>query len=653
MKKATLAASLLLLPFLTPLNALGRGVSPWLPLNLDPSLERQIERVLVLADQPVLRRPIAAATVLNALPAACKKDVVLCDQVRRYLRVYMQDFGVTHASIEGAAASGSDRPIPNRYGTMSSSAWAASASAYWQPDDRVLVTAGVVANPEETIASGSLVSLGYDFAQLDIGYRPHWLSPFSSSSMLISTQAPTMESVTLSNYRPLTRFGLQYELFAARLSKSDRILFQGSETSGRPNLAGIHVGIEPATGWSLSVNRLMQYGGGGRPNRSFLDVVEALVRPGQADNAPGQDGQFGNQVGSVTSSFIFPGRTPFSVYFEYGGEDTSRGGSTNFGNASLSAGIRFPRVWRNFDLTVEASEWQNAWYVNTIYRDGLTNEGHVLGHWGGDERQMDDGVGAQSQMVRLGWDAPFGGVVELQYQTLANESYGAVDYEREHDLTLRYSRPWRQFEVGAEVFAGRDVFGESFSRLAAFFRYTGFDSRTARLASLDSNAAEPADPTAEVFVETGAFAYQVRIDPDEGAPTVKSGNKISPHIAVGVRRAVSDRSDLGARVELDDIDGDLLVAVRAVDYRYRFRNPLALSVFVGAARLNKETPAIGLYVGTGLQWRDVLPGWDAGVDLRFVQNAARDRLLPSDPAGIRPDIFHDVLGATLNVTRRF
>ena len=59
-----------------------RGVSPYLPLQMSPEIERQIERLLILADQPVMQRPIAAATVLGALPRACERDVVLCQAGR-------------------------------------------------------------------------------------------------------------------------------------------------------------------------------------------------------------------------------------------------------------------------------------------------------------------------------------------------------------------------------------------------------------------------------------------------------------------------------------------------------------------------------------------------------------------------------------------
>ena len=62
-------------------------------------------------------------------------------------------------------------------------------------------------------------------------------------------------------------------------------------------------------------------------------------------------------------------------------------------------GINFPRLWRRLDLTYEASEWQNGWYVHGIYLDGLTQDGDVLGHWGADERVFEDAVGAQTHML--------------------------------------------------------------------------------------------------------------------------------------------------------------------------------------------------------------------------------------------------------------
>src|SRR5499427_9871280 len=87
-----------------PLRA--RGVSPYLPLNLDPEVEREVERVLILGDRPVTARPIPAAMVLDALPKACAIDPVLCRRVRRALKRYMQDSALEFASAEASAVNG-------------------------------------------------------------------------------------------------------------------------------------------------------------------------------------------------------------------------------------------------------------------------------------------------------------------------------------------------------------------------------------------------------------------------------------------------------------------------------------------------------------------------------------------------------------------
>src|SRR5882762_3132068 len=99
--------------------AMADGVSAYLPLNLEPEMERQIERVLILADEPILKRPFAVALVELALPKACEVDKPLCDKVKKYLERYSRDYGVTHASATGSARRGADVFLPNQYGLSS------------------------------------------------------------------------------------------------------------------------------------------------------------------------------------------------------------------------------------------------------------------------------------------------------------------------------------------------------------------------------------------------------------------------------------------------------------------------------------------------------------------------------------------------------
>ncbi|MGH8208984.1 MAG: capsule assembly Wzi family protein [Steroidobacteraceae bacterium] len=643
-------------------KAFGAGVTPYLPLNLEPEIESQIERVLILGDQPVMTRPIAAATVLEALPKACKVDAALCQRVQRYLARYTHGSALTHASIEGAASGGVNDTLPNSYGMRSKSTWAASAAAYVQPSDYLLIDLGAVAYEGRTNFTGSMISLGSSYAQLDLGFRPHWFSPMTDSSMLMSTEAPTLPSVTLSNYEPFTRLGLRYEIFDERMSKSDHIAFENAtgtgfyDKTGYPKLFGVHLSMEPVSGWSFGLNRLLQYGGAGRP-ASVKDLFKGFFNPSAYDNTGpnlGFNQQFGNQQASVTSSFLFPGKVPFAVYAEYAGEDTSHGRSYLLGNSALSVGIHFPRLWERFDLTFETSEWQNAWYVHSVYQDGMTNYGFVTGHWGADQRVFGNDVVARTNMVRLGWDATFGGLLELRYRTLQNENYGPYHYDRYHELTLAYSRPWHGVIVGGEVDTGQDSFGSSFSRVAGFIRYDDLRSGLgAAVAEAFGGSGESDQKSGELFVDAGANRYRVKIDLENESQKTTHPQKTGYHFAVGARRAVSEHNDLGTRVELDDIEGHSLIGVRLIDYRYRFNGPVALDAFLGAARYALGTPAYGFYYGFGAQWRNVLPGWDVGVDLRYDDTLARDHLLPTDPQGPRPDSFYYVLGAVFSISYHF
>jgi hypothetical protein len=276
--------------------------------------------------------------------------------------------------------------------------------------------------------------------------------------------------VTISNYTPFTRAKLRYEAFLAQTSESANIAFGAATTTGKPRLAGLHLSVEPLAGWSIGVSRLMQYGGGDRED-SFGELLEAFLDPASNDNvAPGVAGEFGNQVASFSSQFVLGDPFPVAVYFEYAGEDTSRSSNLRLGNSALSAGIALPKLGRNLSATFELTEWQNGWYVHHIYGDGLRHEGRVLGHWGADWRVVGDGIGARSMFARVTWDPTFG-AMEASYRQLDNEDYSGADYETARHIEVRYSRPWEQLFVGAELTFGRNVFGESYSRLGAFIRF--------------------------------------------------------------------------------------------------------------------------------------------------------------------------------------
>ncbi len=262
-----------------------RGVSPYLPLNLSPEIERQIERVLILADRA------------DHLAADCGRD-----RAGRIAGRVPHRSGALRARAplprrlhaQGRAGARERRGCRRRRRGDPVAEPARCAQRQRMAGER----AGILATerlrhrqsrrrrPTRTRPSptGSMLSVGFDFAQLDIGYRDHWFSPFTDSAMIISTEARTLPSVTLSNYRPLDALRLRYEVFLAEMEHSDRIRFEDGFTAGKPRLAGLRFSIEPAPGWSLSANRLMQYGGGERGGDSFGDFLDALFKPHQKDN---------------------------------------------------------------------------------------------------------------------------------------------------------------------------------------------------------------------------------------------------------------------------------------------------------------------------------------------------------------------------------
>jgi len=652
------------------------SLSAYLPLNLEPEMERQVERVLILADEPILKRPIPVELVRAALPDACRKDAPLCQRVRRYLERWSHDYAVTHASAAGAATQGAHVTLPNQHGLASNDDWELSAQGYVQPSDYLLLSAGAIAYAGRTEATGSMLSIGTSWAQLDAGYRDHWLSPMTDTgSMLLSTESPTTPSVTLSNWEPLTRLGFQYEFALTRLGQTgadagaslagNNIVYQGVASRGDPHLFSMQLSIEPFPGWSLGLNRNLEYGGGSGLPDSARFLLRDFFKPSGLSQTQG------NQQASYVSRFIFPGSTPFAVYFQYAGEDNSDGGSYLLGNAALSAGIDLPRLWRHFDATYEFSEWQNIWYVHSIFLDGMTSDGLVLGAWGADQRNFGDGVGARSQMLRLGWEPPFGGYLQLRARTLANQSYYGGDirqytpgepapfaYYHYYDVSLSYSHPWDGMTLGGEVTAGRDVDGSSFTRLAAFVRYGADGHSHEEAAADDADDADRGIDThgSEWFVDAGVAASRVHTDLNGSLPTTTSSWGAAPHFGLGARRAVAANDDLGVRLELDEVESHSLLGVRALDYRHRYGDRFAVSAFAGVDRYDLATPAYSICFGAGVEWRNLfgaLPGWSLSVDYRHGQNLARDRVLPTDIMGPRPESFYKIDSGVLYLSRHF
>jgi hypothetical protein len=648
------------------------AVSAYLPLNLAPELEARVEQLLALAGVPVMSRPVRVATVLDALPAACERDRALCREVRRALAPYLAAAAVTGARVEAAVTDSNPLAQPNAHGAPMDTRWQAYASGEAHFGDHVLLSAGGVGYQGRFTPTGTMASLGGERAQLDLGYRDHWLSPFRLGAMVMSTEAPTMPSATLSNGVPFTRAHFHYELFLARMSYSDHIAWQyvpgqPGFTAGHPELFGFHVEIEPAPGWSLGATRLLQFGGGLRPH-SLHGLLNSFLNTTRYENvnaALTRNQDFGNQEFAVSSSLVLPVRMPMSLYIEYAAEDTFHAENTRFGSSAISAGVFLPRLGPNLQLRYEFSEWQTNWYTHYIYQDGLTNFGDVLGTWAGQWRQPGDGVAAQSHALEFIWNGREGQQFEAQYRTALNSSktsyFTGTRYQRGQELALSLSRPWRALRVGARLDGGRDEYGTRFGRLAAFAQFTGESAASFRSAAGEAEPAARAEDAAvriagrrkvEGFVDVGMFSGHLDYEQDAGSvPPVKTPQG-SVHLGLGVRRAFDGRNDLGTRVEMDNVRGKLFLALRAVDYRRHLSPSFAASFFFGVGRYDGPTPAYGWYGGTGVQWCNVVRNWDLGMDARIGDHMARNKIA-GEPIITWPNTFYSITGVSIYLSRRF
>jgi hypothetical protein len=154
----------------------------------------------------------------------------------------------------------------------------------------------------------------------------------------------------------------------------------------------------------------------------------------------------------------------------------------------------------------------------------------------------------------------------------------------------------------------------------------------------------------EVLVDFGINSTRVEAD-IATYPSIVTTNSSGYHVGAGVRRAL-EHGSFGARLELEDIDSNLLIAVRALDYKHAFTKSLSIGGFIGAARLDLATPAYGYWLGGALEY-DFSQHWAVSFDLRIGDKLARDNVLPTDPQGGRPDNFYDLRGVSLYLSHRF
>ena len=206
------------------INAIAKGVSPYLPLNLAPEVELQIEKLMAMTGDAPLVKPYKAKEIITRLESIKDYHPLLYRRLSSYLKRYTQNIANTHRAVIASVSNDNPRALENNRGVKHNASIEVSAAGHVFFNPYIYVSAGASYSDEGgKAATNSHISFGTEYIQMDVGYRDQWLSPFHDSAMLISTQAENTPSVTLSNSTGISDFNLRYELFYAKMDEEVNI----------------------------------------------------------------------------------------------------------------------------------------------------------------------------------------------------------------------------------------------------------------------------------------------------------------------------------------------------------------------------------------------------------------------------------------------
>lgn len=452
----------------------------YLPLQISPEVESRVERLFILAGMPVIKRPIAVNDVINALDKVGSDAPLLTQGLRIYLERFNQTAAITHLNA-GVSAGSNDSTTPqtfdNQRGLTTDDRWHGSFAGYWVLNDFVAVNVGARVKDQsllsnKAIPEGSFISIGWDTFQADIGYRAHWFSPFQETSLLLSTNVESLPGITFSNSEPYNFFNLRYEVALMRMSESDAIESAQDETvtvSGYPKLLATHISLEPFAGFSIGLNRLMQFGGGNR-GASASAVLETFFEPSRNDARENQSLDFANPLTAINARYSANYAMPFAVYFEYAGEDSANDEDLEPSNTALMLGVHLPQLPYNLDVTIESAQWKNGWYASKPYGDGLTHFGNVTGHWAANYRLLGDTRGLSAHVIKVIWDDYSGTALTGKIKSIANKQRRQGETNG-LEFNIEVAHAYNDSIIGLTLTTGKNVLDENYSNISGFIRW--------------------------------------------------------------------------------------------------------------------------------------------------------------------------------------
>ncbi len=450
----------------------------YLPMGSDILLALELEKLATVARMPQLTKPYKVATVSSYLDKISQSHPILYNRIKNYLKRYDFTNGFSHFSVGANHSSGQTKNLPNKRGQNTDSQYQANLAGYLNLGSGFsLAIGGLYYDNGEFIPNNTYLSYSTEYAQLDIGFKELWLSPLQESSMLLSTNAKPEPSFSLSSPKPISDWDIRYELSFGKLEKMQGILFDDVRSSGQPGFLKMHLSFKPTNWWTLGASRTMIFGGGNR-EVDLSQVWDAIVDPINSDNCGGVsdlqdcDQEFGNQQASISNRFDFNIGTPISLYLELAGEDSGGYRWYALGNRAYNVGLFIPYLSDKSSFLIEHQLIRLGWYTHHLYEEGYRNDLDSLGHWWGDEKAIDDKIGARISTLRYTYELNDEMHLDFKYATIENGNFGdegadvVSTYDRAHEFTIGISQiedsnVWRY-----ELYTGNDTYGENFARFS-------------------------------------------------------------------------------------------------------------------------------------------------------------------------------------------
>ena len=439
-------------------------------IPIDSEISSEIEQMALMSDMPTSKMPYSLEMVKSYNEKIKNSNHDLFNTIDRYISQLEPNTAKERLYIEGSINS-EQVDIPNSHGINSSSNYFAQGWYFWNFSNNLKASTQIELHEENNepklVTNNTYLSYGFDWSQIDLGYKDHYYGQFRNGGMQISNNARNSVSLSISNPKPFEFAKTNYEIFLTKLAKIDGIHFDGQTFDGNPYLLGMHLDFHPISNFEISLDRTFQFGGG--PRDSGIDTILKGIYNPESDNTTNtcdSDCEPGNQQGSFNVSYNFKN---LKIYGTYGGEDSA--GGTSFSRNVLGAGIFIPAISKNLSGRYEFLKIQNAWYIHHLYDRGYTNYSNVMGNWFGDTMAEGDAPGGTLHYLELINDF-YGNKFISKFRFFKpNSSYASQNYSTYKSAEFEILKKIKTYDTKIKVLIGEDTFANKFSQIAVGFSF--------------------------------------------------------------------------------------------------------------------------------------------------------------------------------------